>query len=96
MWFELSGDARLGQCTTDGCGGAPTSRLEADGVGSNYCSGCRSKIEANTELPRLKPPAGDLTVECPKCHQRVSETCCAYQEYEYYKDCYSYITRSAV
>lgn len=45
MWFDLKGDARLGQCTTEGCGGQPTSRLEADGVGSNYCSGCRANIE---------------------------------------------------
>ena len=44
-WFELKGDARLGQCATEACGGQPTSRLEADGVGSNYCSGCRDKIE---------------------------------------------------
>lgn len=44
MWFELKGDARLGQCATEGCGGQPTSRLEVEGVGSNYCSGCRSKI----------------------------------------------------
>ena len=44
-WFELKGDARLGRCTTEGCGGQPTSRLEAGGVGSNYCSGCRTAIE---------------------------------------------------
>lgn len=29
----------------EGCGGQPTSRLEAGGVGSNYCSGCRGYIE---------------------------------------------------
>ena len=45
MWFELKGDERLGRCATEGCGGQPSSRLEASGVGSNYCSGCRSKIE---------------------------------------------------
>lgn len=45
MWFDLKGDARLGRCTTEGCGGQPTSRLEAGGVGSDYCSGCREKIE---------------------------------------------------
>jgi hypothetical protein len=45
------------------------------------------------ELPRLKPPPGELTVECPKCHWQVSETCCAYQDFDYYKDCYCYITR---
>ena len=43
-WFNLTGDARLGRCATEDCGGAPTYRLEADGVGSNYCSGCHNKI----------------------------------------------------
>lgn len=45
------------------------------------------------ELPMLKPRPGELTVECPKCHQHVSETCCAYQDFDYYKDCYCWITR---
>lgn len=45
MWFELRGDERLGRCTSDGCGGQPTSRLEAGGIGSNFCSGCRAAIE---------------------------------------------------
>lgn len=45
-------------------------------------------------LPRLKPAPGELTVECPHCRQPVSETCCAYQDYEYYKDCYCWITRA--
>lgn len=46
MWFDLKGDERITQrCATEGCGGAPTSRLEADGVGLNYCSGCRADIE---------------------------------------------------
>ena len=46
-WFKLTGDERINQrCATEGCGGQPTSRLEADGVGSNYCSGCRTKIES--------------------------------------------------
>lgn len=46
MWFDLRGDERIAQrCATEGCGGQPTSRLEAGGVGSNYCSGCRAKIE---------------------------------------------------
>ena len=44
-------------------------------------------------LPVLKPQPGELTVECPKCHQRVSETRCAYQGLDYYKDCYHYATR---
>lgn len=45
MWFALKGDERLGQCVSDGCGGQPTWRMEAGGVGSNYCSGCKEKIE---------------------------------------------------
>ena len=45
MWFKLTGDSRLGRCATEGCGGQPTERLEADGVGSSYCSGCRERIE---------------------------------------------------
>jgi hypothetical protein len=45
MWFDLKGDERLGRCASEGCGGQPTFRLEASGVGSNYCSGCRAKIE---------------------------------------------------
>ncbi len=44
-WFKLGGDSRLGACATDRCGGQTTWRLEADGVGSNYCSGCKEKIE---------------------------------------------------
>lgn len=53
MWFELKGDARLGRCATERCGGQPTSRLESDGIGSNYCSGCRAKIEG-TEMTGQK------------------------------------------
>jgi hypothetical protein len=45
MWFELKGDVRLTQCASEGCGGQPTWRLEAEGVGSNYCSGCKARIE---------------------------------------------------
>lgn len=44
MWFKLLGDARLDRCATDGCGGQPTWRLEAGGIGSNYCYGCKEKI----------------------------------------------------
>lgn len=46
MWFKLRGDARLGRCTSENCGGQPTFRLEAGGIGSDYCSGCRENIEA--------------------------------------------------
>jgi hypothetical protein len=45
-------------------------------------------------LPKLKPAPGELMVTCPKCHQQVSETCCAYQDHDYFKNCYHYITRS--
>jgi hypothetical protein len=45
MWFELNGDSRLGRCTSEGCGGQPTWRLEAGGVGSDYCSGCKEIID---------------------------------------------------
>lgn len=45
-WFELKGDERLSTCATEGCGGQQTWRLEAGGIGSNYCSGCKAKIEA--------------------------------------------------
>ncbi len=51
MWFQLKGDERLGRCATEDCGGQPTSRLEADGTGSNYCSGCRAKIEGHWICP---------------------------------------------
>lgn len=43
------------------------------------------------ELPMLKPPPGEIVVECPKCGDKVSETCCAYQDYDYYKECYHWI-----
>lgn len=45
MWFELTGDKRLGRCASEDCGGQPTWRLESGGVGSNYCSGCKEKID---------------------------------------------------
>lgn len=44
-WFKLGNDERLKRCATDRCGGQPTWRLESDGVGSNYCSGCKERIE---------------------------------------------------
>lgn len=43
-WFRLSGDARLGRCATEGCAGQPTWRLEAGGVGSNYCPACKAGV----------------------------------------------------
>jgi hypothetical protein len=63
MWFKLSGDARLGRCATEGCGGQPTERLEAGGVGSNYCSGCRSLIEAQKPMgDQIELAAARVTV----------------------------------
>lgn len=58
-WFKIGGDARLGRCASERCGGQPTWRLEADGVGSNYCSGCKARIEAE-EL--LKPSREHLAM----------------------------------
>ena len=63
MWFELKGDKRLGRCATQDCGGQPTWRFEGDGIGSNFCSGCKSIIETNARdwlngiapLTRLPP-----------------------------------------
>ena len=56
MWFGLKGDERLKQCASEGCGGQPTWRLEAGGVGSDYCSGCKDKITdlANAGGQRVK------------------------------------------
>lgn len=46
MWFQLKGDERTThRCATDKCGGQPTYKLEADGVGAFYCSGCKEKID---------------------------------------------------
>jgi hypothetical protein len=57
MWFDLKGDERLSRCASEGCGGQPTFRLEAGGVGSNYCSGCRQKIMLQERFKdRPKPP----------------------------------------
>lgn len=51
MWFELKGDERIKlRCATHGCGGQPTWRLEIDGIGSNYCTGCKVTIEADNKL----------------------------------------------
>ena len=45
-WFELKGDERIRErCASEGCPGGPTYRLEAEGIGSNYCSGCKAMIE---------------------------------------------------
>lgn len=45
-WFALTGDERITKrCATDDCGGQPTWRMEAGGVGSDYCSGCKATVE---------------------------------------------------
>lgn len=53
-WFDLTGDARLGRCATENCGGQAVFRLEAGGVGSNYCSGCHSMIVEIGTMGKLK------------------------------------------
>lgn len=45
MWFALHDDERLTKrCATEACGGQPTWKLEADGIGSYYCSGCKDQL----------------------------------------------------
>ncbi len=68
MWFALKGDERLGRCATEECCGQPIYRLEAGGVGSNYCSGCYAAIKrkpesATPEQDRaaMNQPLGDLS-----------------------------------
>lgn len=61
-WFALSGDARLEACATDACGGQPMYRLEAGGVGSNYCSGCTERIKALSALTSPQAGAGEADV----------------------------------
>lgn len=47
MWFQLKGDERIThRCASEDCGGQPTWKLEAGGVGAFYCSGCKEKIDA--------------------------------------------------
>lgn len=59
MWFDLHGDKRLGRCATEDCGGQPAYRLEVDGTGSDYCSGCRAKIvRLKRRLAEAKSRAG--------------------------------------
>ena len=69
MWFKLTGDERLGRCTTNRCGGQPTWHLERGGVGSDYCSGCKEKIERLVERrnPDMKDDMADKLMrwECP-------------------------------
>lgn len=53
MWFPLKGDERIThRCASEGCGGQPTWRLEAEGVGSYYCDGCKEKIKSQAWAAR--------------------------------------------
>jgi hypothetical protein len=54
------------------------------------------RSQAESEGTVLKPEPEKLTVECPKCHQQVAETRCAFENFEYYKNCYCWITRPAL
>lgn len=56
------------------------------------CRRCKFKFDHEPKA-MLKPPPGELVVECPKCGAKVSETCCAFQDYDYYKDCYHWVTK---
>ena len=49
-WFALKGDERLGRCATEGFVGQPTYRLEAEGIGSHYCSGCRTRLDTDVRV----------------------------------------------
>ncbi|MGJ5032292.1 hypothetical protein ACQR1I_36020 [Bradyrhizobium sp. HKCCYLS2038] len=44
--------------------------------------------EDGREYVVLKPQPGSLAVECPHCHQQVSETRCTEHSS---KDCYNYV-----
>lgn len=55
MWFALAGDERITKrCATKDCGGQPTWRLEADGVGSDYCSGCKLTVSEQDAMRRYR------------------------------------------
>ncbi len=46
QWFDLPTEHRAGrECASAGCGEQATARLEAGGVGSDYCSDCVAKID---------------------------------------------------
>ena len=50
-FFALSGDARLRDCATEGCGQHVSIRVERDGVGSEHCEPCARKIAATLAAP---------------------------------------------
>lgn len=64
MWFKLTGDERLGRCATEGCGGQPTTRFEHGGVGSNYCSGCRHRIETEPSEVTIRKQRDEWAERC--------------------------------
>jgi len=55
-WFQVSKDYFRGLCASEDCLGVVEWRLEAGGVGSDYCGNCKEKIckiSALGELARL-------------------------------------------
>lgn len=50
-WIKLDAGSTVEDCDSDDCLGWPTHRLEVDGVGSNYCTPCRAKIETLGLVP---------------------------------------------
>lgn len=64
-WFSILTNPLHGECASEGCLNPPSWRLEAGGVGSEYCHNCKANIEKlvqraaylRGELERLaKPP----------------------------------------
>lgn len=43
-WLDLSGDTLAMECATESCLNPPKHRLEYDGIGSDYCPNCKSRI----------------------------------------------------
>lgn len=67
FWFPLTCDERLGRCATENCGGQPIFRFECDGVGSNYCSGCRVKIKDMEACDSCGLPVDKHADACSHC-----------------------------
>ena len=49
-FFRLGGDARLRECTTDGCFQCVSIRVELGGIGSDYCEPCAAQVAAMIEV----------------------------------------------
>lgn len=59
-FFPLSGDARLRECATEGCGQHVSIRIERDGVGSDHCEPCARKIAEFVDRPvQQAAPSGE-------------------------------------